>query len=161
MCTALSLELYCKNFKCPHNLFWEELSLDRDKIQMTDKAFEIRNCCCKIIYPWTPEEISDAWGITRETIRRSEEAAFRKLQKKIRINRKRPLYKSTVHRRLVESSIHQKQECIEKRKGNCRVSTYLWVGNVDSANVKRFFAGDEPFGRKYQHMDTKLSGICH
>ncbi len=94
MCTALSLNLYCTNFKCPHNLFWEELSLDKDKIQMTDKALEIRNCCCKIIYPWTPEEISDAWGITRETIRRSEEGAFRKLQKKIRINRKRPLSKA-------------------------------------------------------------------
>jgi DNA-directed RNA polymerase sigma subunit (sigma70/sigma32) len=58
------------------------------------------------MYPWTPEEISDAWGITRETIRRSEEEAFRKLQKKIHINRKRPLYKSTVHRRIVESRVN-------------------------------------------------------
>jgi hypothetical protein len=106
MCKALSLDLYCKNFKCPHNLFWEELSLDRHKIQITDKALEIRNCCCKIMYPWTPEEISDAWGITRETIRRSEEEAFRKLQKKMHINRKRPLYKSTVHRRIVESRVN-------------------------------------------------------
>ena len=106
MCKALRLDLYCKNFKCPHNLFWEELSLDRHKIQITDKALEIRNCCCKIMYPWTPEEISDAWGITRETIRRSEEEAFRKLQKKIHINRKRPLYKSTVHRRIVESRVN-------------------------------------------------------
>jgi DNA-directed RNA polymerase sigma subunit (sigma70/sigma32) len=72
-------------------LFWEELSLDKDKIQMTEKALEIRNCCCEIIYPWTPEEIGDAWGLTREAIRRFEEGAFRKLQKKIRINRKRPL----------------------------------------------------------------------
>ena len=91
MCTVLSFDLYCTNFRCRNNLFWEELSLDRDKIQMTDKALEIRNCCCEIMYPWTPEEISDAWGITRETIRRSEEEAFRKLQRKIRINRKRPL----------------------------------------------------------------------
>jgi hypothetical protein len=106
MCKALSLDLYCKNFKCPHNLFWEELSLDRHKIQITDKALEIGNCCCKILYPWTPEEISDAWGITRETIRRSEEVAFRKLQKRIRINGKRPLYKSAAHRRVIESRIN-------------------------------------------------------
>jgi hypothetical protein len=101
MCTALSFDLYCTNFKCPHNLFWEELSLDRDKIQMTDKAIEIRNCCCKIINPWTPEEISDAWGLTKSAIRRSEEEAFRKLQKKIQINRKGGLPKSTVNRRVV------------------------------------------------------------
>jgi hypothetical protein len=102
MCTELSLDLYCTNFKCPHNLFWEELSLDKDKIQMTDKALEIRNCCCKIIHPWTPEEIGDAWGLTGETIRCSEEEAFRKLQKKIRMNRKGPLLsKSIVHRRVV------------------------------------------------------------
>jgi len=87
MCTALSLNLYCTNFKCPHNLFWEELSLDRDKIQMTDKAIEIRNCCCKIVHPWTPEEISDAWGLTKKAIMRSEEEAFRKIAKKIRTNR--------------------------------------------------------------------------
>lgn len=42
MCTALSFDLYCTNFKCPHNLFWEELNLGREKIQMTDKALEIR-----------------------------------------------------------------------------------------------------------------------
>ena len=101
MCTALSFDLYCTNFKCPHNLFWEELSLDRDKIQMTDKAIEIRNCCCKIINPWTPEEISDTWGLTKSAIRRSEEEAFRKLQKKIQINRKGRLPKSTVNRRVV------------------------------------------------------------
>jgi DNA-directed RNA polymerase sigma subunit (sigma70/sigma32) len=98
MCTALSFDLCCTNFKCPHNLFWEELKLDREKIQMTDKALEIRNCCCWIIHPWTPEEISDAWGLTREGIRRSEEEAFRKLQKKIRISRKRPLSTSTLNR---------------------------------------------------------------
>jgi hypothetical protein len=86
MCTALSFDLYCTNFKCPHNLFWEELNLDREKIQMTDKTLEIRNCCCRIIHPWTPEEISDAWGLTREEIRRSEEEALKKLQRKVRIN---------------------------------------------------------------------------
>ena len=101
MCKALSLDLSCTNFKCPHNLFWEELSLDRDKIQMTDKALEIRNCCCLITYPWTPEEISEAWGLTREGIRRSEEEAFKKLRKKIRIHSKGPLSKTNVNRRVV------------------------------------------------------------
>jgi len=65
---------------------------------MTDKALEIRNCCCSIIHPWTPEEISDAWGLTKEAIRYSEEGAFRKLQKKIRISGKRPLSTSTLNR---------------------------------------------------------------
>ena len=82
MCTQLSLDLYCTNFKCPHNLFWEELSLDREKIQMTDRALEIRNCCRRIERPWSPEEISDAWGLTEEAIRHSKEEAFGKLQKK-------------------------------------------------------------------------------
>lgn len=86
MCTALSFDLYCTNFKCPHNLFWEELNLDREKIQMTDKALEIRNCCCLITNPWTLEEISEALGLTREEIRRSEEEAFRKLQRNVRIH---------------------------------------------------------------------------
>jgi hypothetical protein len=52
---------------------------------MTDKALEIRNCCCLIIHPWTPEEISDALGLTREEIGRSEEKAFRKLQREVRV----------------------------------------------------------------------------
>lgn len=100
MCIALGFDLYCTNLKCPHNLFWEKLSLDRDKIQMTDKAIEIRNCCCKIVHPWTQEEIGDAWGLTKKAIRRSEEEAFRKLQKKIQINRKRQLPESTFNRRV-------------------------------------------------------------
>jgi len=74
------------NFKCSKNLFWEDLRLNREKIRMTDKALEIRNCCCLIINPWTSEEISNAWGLTREEIRRSEERAFKKLQRKARIN---------------------------------------------------------------------------
>ena len=57
---------------------------------MTDKALEIRNCCCKIIHPWTPKEIGDAWGLTGEAIGCSEEDALRKLRKKIRMNRKGP-----------------------------------------------------------------------
>jgi DNA-directed RNA polymerase sigma subunit (sigma70/sigma32) len=68
---------------------------------MTDKALEIRNCCCLITNPWTPEAISDAWGLTREGIRRSEEEAFKKLQKKIWINRKRSLSTNTINRRVV------------------------------------------------------------
>jgi DNA-directed RNA polymerase sigma subunit (sigma70/sigma32) len=68
---------------------------------MTDKALEIRNCCCLITHPWTPQEISEAWGLIREEIRRSEEEAFRKLQKKIRINRKRLLSTSTLNREVV------------------------------------------------------------
>src|SRR5512139_3663982 len=89
MCTALSLDLYCTNFKCPHNLFWEELSLDREKIQMTDKALEIRNCCCKIVDPWTPEEIAEAWGLAKERIKQSEAAAWRKLKRVISRRRSR------------------------------------------------------------------------
>ena len=100
MCTALSSNLYCTNFKCPHNLFWEELSLDGDKIQMTDKALQIRNCCCKITHPWTLEEISDAWGLKEEAIRNSEKEAFKKLQKKIWSHSKGPLSKSNIHRRV-------------------------------------------------------------
>jgi len=87
MCTKFRLDLYCTNFKCSHNLFWEELSLDRDRIQMTDKALEIRNCCCLIIHPWTPEQISEAWGLTKEKVGRSEEEAFKQLLRKVRINR--------------------------------------------------------------------------
>ncbi len=101
MCTALSLDLYCTNFKCPHNLFWEELNLDRDKIQMTDKALEIRNCCCLIIHPWTPEEISEAWGLKRENVMCSEEEAFKKLQRKVRINGKRLQSTTTINREVI------------------------------------------------------------
>ncbi len=101
MCTALNFDLCCTNFKCPHNLFWEELSLDREKIQMTEKALEIRNCCRRIIHPWTLEEISDAWGLTKDTIMHFEEEAFGKLQKKIRTKRKRPLSTSTLNREAV------------------------------------------------------------
>ena len=101
MCTTLSFDLYCMNFKCPHNLFWEGLSLDRDKIQMTDKALEIRNCCCLIMHPWTPEEISEAWGLTREGIGRSEEEAFKKLHRKVRINGKRSQSTISINRDVI------------------------------------------------------------
>lgn len=101
MCTVLSCDLYCTNFKCPHNLFWEELNLDREKIQMTDKALEIRNCCCLIIHAWTPEEISEALGLTKEEIMRSEEEAFRKLQRKVWINGKRSQTTTNLNRGVV------------------------------------------------------------
>jgi DNA-directed RNA polymerase sigma subunit (sigma70/sigma32) len=68
---------------------------------MTDKALEIRNCCCRIIHPWTPEEISDAWGLTKEAIRLSEERAFRKLQRKVRINGKRSQSTTTINREVI------------------------------------------------------------
>jgi len=70
---------------------------------MTDKALEIRNCCCLITSPWTSEEISDAWGLKKEQIRLYEERAFRKLQTNARINmvtnndihhKKYPLYQN-------------------------------------------------------------------
>ena len=86
MCIELVFDLPCTNFKCSNNLFWEDLKLNREKIRMTDKALEIRNCCCLIMSPWTSEEISNAWGLTRGEIRRYEEGALKKLQTKGRIN---------------------------------------------------------------------------
>jgi hypothetical protein len=68
---------------------------------MTDKALEIRNCCCLIIHPWTPEEISDAWGLTKESISRSEGEAFRKVQRKVRINGKRSQSTTTINREVI------------------------------------------------------------
>jgi hypothetical protein len=47
----------CVNYKCPHNLFWEGLKLNLNKILITNKAFGIRNCCCLINKSWTPKEI--------------------------------------------------------------------------------------------------------
>ncbi len=97
MCRVLGADFYCTNFKCSHNLFWEELGLDRNKIQMTDKALEIGNCCRLITHPWSPEEISEAWGLTREGVRRSEEEAFKKVQRKVRINGRRLQFPATVN----------------------------------------------------------------
>ena len=103
MCIELLFDFPCTNFKCSNNLFWEDLRLNRENIRRTDKALEIRNCCCLIKSPWTSEEISNAWGLTREQIRRYEERAYKKLQTKGRINlvknndihhKKYPLYKN-------------------------------------------------------------------
>ena len=101
MCRALRADSYCTNFKCPHNLFWEELNLERDKIQMTDKALEIRNCCCLIIHPWTSEEMSEAWGLTSKGIRCSEAEAFKKLKRKVRLTSKRTPFQTTVSREVI------------------------------------------------------------
>ena len=86
MCRKWNYSEPCVNYKCPHNLFWEDLKFNREKIRITDKALQIRNCCCLIINRWTLEEIGNTWGLTREEIRRSEEGAFKKLQRNARIN---------------------------------------------------------------------------
>jgi len=72
----------CRNYQCPHNLFWEGLKLNKQRVHMTDKAIRIRNCCRLICEPWTSEEIAEAWGLRRRTVERSEESAWRKLRKK-------------------------------------------------------------------------------
>jgi len=69
------------NYRCFHNLFWEGLKLNLDKIHTTDKALAIGNCCCLIDEPWTPEEIGDIWGLTKKRIRQCEGTAWRKVQK--------------------------------------------------------------------------------
>jgi DNA-directed RNA polymerase sigma subunit (sigma70/sigma32) len=71
----------CTEFRCPHNLFWEQWRLNLNKIHMTNKASEIRNCCCFINEPWTPEEIGDIWGLPENGIRQCEALAWRKVQK--------------------------------------------------------------------------------
>ncbi len=85
MCRRWSDPEPCTDYRCTNNLFWEGLELDREKIRMTDKALEIRNCCCLIMNPWTPEEISNTWGLTREQMNRSEEEALKKLQREVYI----------------------------------------------------------------------------
>ncbi len=75
----------CVNYKCPHNLFWDALNLDREKVRITPKTLEIRNCCCLITRPWTSEEINEAWGLATESVTRSEEAAWKKIQRKTRL----------------------------------------------------------------------------
>jgi len=82
MCKQMHNAAPCSNYKCPHNLFWERLKLNVDKIHMTEKTFRIRNCCCLIHEPWTPEEIAAAWGLTTKGIRQAEGLAWRKVQRK-------------------------------------------------------------------------------
>ena len=82
MCSELLKRKPCLNHKCPHNLFWEGLKLNKQRIHITEKAIRIRNCCRLIREPWTSEEIAEAWGLRRRTVERSEELAWRKLKKK-------------------------------------------------------------------------------
>ena len=70
----------CVNYKCPHNLFWEGLKLNRAKVKITEKALEIGNCCCLIYEPWTPEEIGTVWGLAGERINQSESMGWKKLK---------------------------------------------------------------------------------
>ena len=81
MCRRWNDSEPCMNTRCSHNLFWEGLRLNLDKIHMTQKAVEIGNCCCLIDKPWTPEEIGDIWGFTKMRIRQCEGPAGRKVQK--------------------------------------------------------------------------------
>ncbi len=81
MCNKRLESSLCWDYRCPHNLFWEKLNLDTDKIQVTKRAFEIRNCCCLIGKPWTGEEIKAVWGLPMEEILRSEAGACKKLGK--------------------------------------------------------------------------------
>jgi len=82
MCERWVTRKPCPDYRCPHNLFWEGLSLDGRKIHLTDKALAIGNCCCLVDEPWTLQEIGEVWGLTRERIRQYEAKALRKVQKK-------------------------------------------------------------------------------
>ncbi len=81
MCKKRLKSSLCWDYRCPHNLFWEKLNFDTNKIQVTKRAFEIRNCCCLISKPWTEEEIRAVWGLPMEEILRSEAEACKKLRK--------------------------------------------------------------------------------
>jgi hypothetical protein len=79
MCKRWFDPVPCKDYKCPHNLFWENLKLTNRKMQMTNKAFHIKNCCCLIREPWTSKEIGEAWGMTKKKIGECEKIAWRKV----------------------------------------------------------------------------------
>jgi len=72
----------CLNCKCSHNLFWEGLKLDIQRIHMTQKALQIGNCCRLIREPWTLDEIAEVWGLTKKRVRQCEESAWRKIHRK-------------------------------------------------------------------------------
>ena len=80
MCSEQLAPGPCWNFEGPHNLFWERLMLDADKIHVTKKALEIGNCCCLIRKSWTEEEIKGAWGLPKVEIGRSERLAWDKIR---------------------------------------------------------------------------------
>lgn len=79
MCSEQLTPGPCWNFKCPHNLFWEELKLRSHKIHITKKAREVRDCCCLINEPWIVEEIEGVWGLPRGEIRRYERIVWKKI----------------------------------------------------------------------------------
>jgi hypothetical protein len=81
MCEKWNESGPCRDYECPHNLFWEGLRLNRNRIQETAKALAINNCCCLIHKPWTVQEIEEAWGLPKTTIMRSEKVAESKLQR--------------------------------------------------------------------------------
>ena len=93
MCRRWSSFEPCMNCRCPHNLFWVGLRLNLDKIHITDKALEVGNCCCLINEPWTVEQIANIWGITEQSVKRSEASAWRKV---LRQNSRRQLRKVIV-----------------------------------------------------------------
>ena len=72
----------CMDYKCPHNLFWKGLRLNPAKCRITDRSLEIKNCCCLIKEPWTPQEIREVWGLTIENIMQCEGTAWEKIDKK-------------------------------------------------------------------------------
>ena len=81
MCKQMQYATPCLNYKCSHNLYWEGLKLNTDKIRMTQKAFRIRNCCRFISEPWTPEEIAEVWGIPKKRVEHFEGSGKRKLHR--------------------------------------------------------------------------------
>jgi len=96
MCKEWVHPKLCLNFQCPHNLFWEGLGLNTNRIHITNKAIEIRNCCCYINKSWTLEEIAETWGLTKKSIKDSETSAWRKIQRK-------PSYSQLRKTRLLEA----------------------------------------------------------
>ena len=89
MCEEMRNTRPCSNYQCCHNLFWDGLGLNMDNIQITDKALRIKNCCRLICEPWACEEIATVWGLTKERVKRFEESARRKLQRRTYIQESR------------------------------------------------------------------------
>ena len=82
MCRRWLAPKPCMNYQCPHNLFWKGLNLNPENFKITNRALEIRNCCCLINEPWSAEEIREVWGLTIENIIRCEGMAWEKIGKK-------------------------------------------------------------------------------
>jgi hypothetical protein len=81
MCPEPLVHKICFNNKCPHNLFWEGLELEIDKVHLSKKALEIGNCCRSIHGRWSSEEIAEVWGLTEKKVKQSEASAWRKLHR--------------------------------------------------------------------------------